>query len=459
MPMIEKLIEQLYASDPSGIRDMLEALSDFPCDDRVLEAAATMLNAEDRGVREAASRLLILCSNEKAASLTAIHIMSKNIAVRNLAGDVLVKMNGTATKILLPYVESTDKDVRKFAIDILAQLPATADTITKIKAHISDPDQNVVCACIDALGALHSEQSILGIIQLFEKLEFAKPNIVNAAAKFPEKVSTQFFLGALSDLDPVVQLAAAEALAIRKDKEVVEALIHKLDTLSELAKPVVLHSIVSFLDPSNYEGVIPPVLKTHLLEMMKDTDPVYVRAAARGLRNFIDDDVIKTLVSSLGRSETIDDAIFSVLKEHAEKSIKIILNSAKSGKDNSSLVKMIIGLIQNLLQTYNLSLSPKVMDETIDFIANNFTGLDVDTKIAALGTCEGQNPHRSVKVVKAGLEDQEQSVRSYALDLAARIGPLFFDKELEKLKDDYDEEIRGAANKLLARLKAGQQKQ
>ena len=366
-------------------------------------------------------------------------------------------MNGTATKILLPYVESTDKDVRKFAIDILAELPATADTITKIKAHISDPDQNVVCACIDALGALHSEQSILGIIQLFEKL-VAKPNIVNVAAKFPEKVSTQFFLGDFRS-ETVVQLAAAETLAIRKDKEVVEALIHKLDTLSELAKPVVLHSIVSFLDPSNYEGVIPPVLKTHLLEMMKDTDPVYVRAAARGLRNFIDDDVIKTLVSSLGRSETIDDAIFSVLKEHAEKSIKIILNSAKSGKDNSSLVKMIIGLIQNLLQTYNLSLSPKVMDETIDFIANNFTGLDVDTKIAALGTCEGQNPHRSVKVVKAGLKDQEQSVRSYALDLAARIGPLFFDKELEKLKDDYDEEIRGAANKLLARLKAGQQKQ
>jgi HEAT repeat protein len=457
--MIEKLIEQLYASDPSGIRDMLEALSDFPCDDRVLEAAATMLNAEDRGVREAASRLLVLCSNEKAASLTGIHIMSKNIAVRNLAGDVLVKMNGTATKVLLPYIESTDKDVRKFAIDILAQLPATPDAIAKIKAHISDPDQNVVCAAIDALGALHSEQSILGIIQLFEKLEFAKPNIVNAAAKFPEKVSTQFFLGALSDPDPVVQLAAAEALAIRKDKEVVEALIHKLDTLSELAKPVVIHSIVSFLDPSNYDGVIPPVLKTHLLEMMKDTDPVYVRAAARGLRNFIDDDVIKTLVGTLGRSETIDDAIFSVLKEHAEKSITIILNSAKTGKDNSSLVKMIIGLIQNLLQTYNLTLSPKVMDETIDFIAGNFTSLDADTKIAALGTCEGQNPHRSVKVVKAGLEDQEQSVKSYALDLAARIGPLFFDKELEKLKDDYDEEIREAANKLLARFKSGSPKQ
>jgi len=92
------------------------------------------------------------------------------------------------------------------------------------------------------------------------------------------------------------------------------------------------------------------------------------------------------------------------------------------------------------------------MEETTNFSAANFAELDVDTKIAALGTCEGQNPHRSVKVVKAGLEDSDSTVKSYALDLAARIGPLFFDKELAKLKDDYDEEIREAATKLLARL-------
>ncbi len=451
--MIEKLIEQLYASDPSGIRDMLEALSDFPCDDRVLEAAATMLNAEDRGVREAASRLLILCSNDKAASLAAIHIMSHNIAVRNLAGDVLVRMGATASRVLLPYVESKDKDVRKFAIDLLAQLPSSPEIVTKIKAHLTDGDQNVVCASIDALGSLHSEQSILNIVQLYDKLEFARPNIVNAAAKFPEKVTTQFFLSALSDQDPVVQLAGAEALAIRKDKEVVEALIKKLDSLSDLAKPVVLHSIVSFLDPATYEGQIPKSLKPHLIEMLNDSDPVYVRAAVRGLRNFVDDEVMKTLINSLGRSETIDDAVFSVLKEHAEKSIRIILNSPNA--EPISLVKMIIALIQNLLQTYNLSLSPQVMDETTNFIATNFANLDVDTKITVLNTCEGQNPHRSVKVVKCGLDDPDRSVRSYALDLAARIGPLFFDKELEKLKDDEDEEVREAATKLLARFKQG----
>ncbi len=455
--MIEKLIEQLYASDPSGIRDMLEALSDFPCDDRVLEAAATMLNAEDRGVREAASRLLILCSNEKAASLTAIHMLSHNIAVRNLAGDVLVRMNGVASKVVLPYVESADKDVRKFAIDLLAQLPSKPEVIAKIKAHISDEDQNVVCACIDALGSLHSEESVLNIIQLFDKLDFAKPNIVNAAAKFPEKVSTQFFLGALSDQDPVVQLSAAEALAIRKDKEVVDALVKKLDSLSDLAKPVVLHSIVSFLDPSNYEGKIPPTLKPHLIEMLSDTDPVYVRAAVRGLRHFVDEEVIKTLINCLGKSESVDEVIFSILKEHAEKSIRIILNSSKSGKDTAALVKMIIALIQNLLQTYNLSLSPQVMEETTNFISTNFAELDVDTKITALNTCEGQGPHRSIKVVKSGLEDPDPAVKSYALDLAARIGPLFFDKELEKLKEDDDEEIRDGATKLLARLKPGNQ--
>jgi len=168
--------------------------------------------------------------------------------------------------------------------------------------------------------------------------------------------------------------------------------------------------------------------------------------------------VIRNLVAVLGRSETIDDSVFSVLKEHAEKSIRVILSSPKRGKDDASQVKMIIGLIQNLLQTYNLSLSPQVMEETTNFICSNFSSLDVDTKMAALATCEGQNPHRSVKVVKAGLEDREATIRNCALDLAARIGPLFFEKELEKLKEDDDEEVRDGATKLLARLSPSNKK-
>ena len=230
--MIDELIEQLHTQDPSGKRNALEALYDYSEDDRVIEAAAYLLTDPDRGVREAASHVLVLCLNEKAASLTATHIQSMNIAVRNLAGDALVRMQSVAVNALLPYVDSADKDVRKFAIDILAQLPATPESVEKIAAHLRDTDQNVVCASVDALGALHASGHVGELLELYDEAEYARPNVVNAAAKIQGNADLQFFVKALSDQDPIVQLAAADALSTRKDRETMAILLEKLNSFT-----------------------------------------------------------------------------------------------------------------------------------------------------------------------------------------------------------------------------------
>ncbi len=452
---MEQLDERLHSPDPAERRTALECLCDFPCDNRVLDAAAHLLADPDCGVREVASRLLVLFSNESAASSTSVHILSRNIALRNLAGDTLVRMGGVAVKALLPYVDAPEKDVRKFAIDILAQLPATPEAIARTGARLSDSDQNVVCACIDALGALHAEEYLTQILALFEKLEFARPNIVNAAAKFGENVELRFFVNALSDPDPVVQLAAAEALATRREKDVLKILIGKLDSVSDLAKPVILHSLVVLLESTDYNGSVPHYLRRHLIESLDDADSIYVRSAVRGLSYFLDREVIAILVSHLGKTESVDNSIFSVLKKEPEEVLSVILTSAKNNRNMACTVKMIISLIQCLAKDDPLFLKSEIMESTADFVLENFERVDVDTKITALSTCAGLESTCSIRLVKAGLVDPELAVRSYALDLAARIGPQCFHKEFETLSEDYDEEIREAATGILTRLKLG----
>ena len=58
----------------------------------------------------------------------------------------------------------------------------------------------------------------------------------------------------------------------------------------------------------------------------------------------------------------------------------------------------------------------------------------------------------ATEIVRAGLDDPETAVKSLSLDLAARIGPQFFGKELETLTGDYDQEIRSAAIILTTQL-------
>ncbi len=453
--MIEASIERLQTPDPSEKRMALESLYENCCDDRVLESAAYLLTDPDRGVREAASHVLILCSSEKAASLAAVHISSRNIAVRNLAGDALVRMGESAIPALLPYVDSADKDVRKFAVDLIAQLPATPASVAKIAVHLNDPDQNVVCASIDALGAMHAEQHLPKILRLFDKAEYARPNVVNAAAKFEKGVSFQFFVKALSDEDPVVQLASAEALSSRKDKELLNILLAKMTSVSDLAKPVILHSIVILMESTGYRGEMPAYLKQSLLAMLDDPDPAYMRAAVRGLQNFIDDNVLTALVSHAGKGESVDASILGVLRDYPEKAIRIALARARSTGEFASTTVLMISLIHTLQENDSPRSVGGVLDEAAGFIAGNFSRLDADMKITALSICGSLGTPTAIRLIRSALEDRESAVKSLALDLAARTGPQHFGKELQLLKGDYDEEIRFAATALMTQGKPG----
>ncbi len=443
--MIDELIEQLHTQDPSGKRNALEALYDYSEDDRVIEAAAYLLTDPDRGVREAASHVLVLCLNEKAASLTATHIQSMNIAVRNLAGDALVRMQSVAVNALLPYVESPDKDVRKFAIDILAQLPATTESVEKIATHLRDTDQNVVCASVDALGALHANQHVGELLELYDEAGYARPNVVNAAAKIQGNADLQFFVKALSDQDPIVQLAAADALSTRKDRETMDILLEKLNQVSGLAKPVILHSLVVLLESADRKEAMPEALKPDLLEMLDDPDPTYVRTAVRGLAHLVDDEVLHSLINHIGKADSIDAAILAVLTGHAKKSIPIALARAQAIDNPVSTIKMIVLLIQNLSDTSFRFSEGEETRAMAEFIGKHLSSLDVETRIIALSKCISLGNVWAQQLVRASLNDPETAVKILALDLAAKLGPRLFEKELDTLTSDDDVEIRSTA--------------
>ncbi|HEY9165608.1 MAG TPA: HEAT repeat domain-containing protein [Candidatus Kryptonia bacterium] len=447
--MVEKLLEQLKNQDPSERRSALESLYDFSSDERVLKAAANLITDDDRGVREAASRLLVLCSNEQAAVLVAVHISSGNIAVRNLAGDSLVRMKAAAIPALIPYVDSSDKDLRKFAIDVLAQLPPSDTSVEKIAGHLEDSDQNVVGACIDALGALHSEKYIDALMEIYGKNESLRPNVVNALAVFSERVALEFLEKALDDADPVVQLAAAEALASRKDRGLLEVLIRKMNSVSDLAKPVVLHSVIQLLESINCPVALPSDLRNTLLGMLDDADASYVRAAVRGLKYFDDKETIESLVHHLGRFEIVDNAICTALKGRVEDTLKFICSADVPEDKYAPVLKLVLSLLYDSGSTDPAFTHSTIFSDAAEFIDGIFAKLNVDSKMAVLSTFTHLGPSSSTGIVRKALEDEESSVKTYALDLAARIGPHFFVEQLQRLTTDYDEDIRFAAASML----------
>ena len=402
---------ELRHPDPVERASALEALS-LSADVQMTAAAAARLLADsDPGVRETAARLLVEIRTEEAARLTVPHIASDDITIRNLAGEVLTRMGEAAVRVVAEYVDHDHYDVRKFAIDVLALLPSH-DMADRIARRLEDPDPNVRIAAVDALGALGASEYAEALCTLYEREPLMRPSVVAAFGAFGPGVHLDFLEAALSDEDPVVQFAAAEALAAWDAPEVFPALLRKVDEIDPMARPVLLKSMVSlWVRNPELTADLPDRLKDYLLEMLDDPDPEYACAAARGLHPFLDEESVDTLLAHTGTDDALDLEIFRALT-HFPASFMGIVRAIEGGRLRIVPgVQIVLGLLSEQ------ALAHDQWPQAGRFLQRHFHALDLETKLAALGICRHLLDPALAPVLQAGATDEDPSVASFARDV------------------------------------------
>ena len=321
----DALLTRIEHADPFERMDALDALRVEADERTVAQTASRLLADADPGVREEAARLLETLATEEAAALTVPYIASDDITVRNLAGEVLMKIGAPAVPALASALDDPHHDVRKFAIDVLAQLPARP-LAGCIAARLRDEDDNVVLAAVDALGNLGAVEYHDALRDLYDRRPLARPGIVAALGAFGSEADLGFLEGALADEDPVVQYTAAEALARQHAPEVLDLLLRKVDQVDPMARPVILGSLVDFYEANPDQAALPASLKGFLAEMLGDFDPDYQCAAARGLHAFLDDETVDTLMAHAGETDALDVELFKTLADYPDAFHRIVEN-------------------------------------------------------------------------------------------------------------------------------------
>lgn len=408
--------QNLEHPDPFERSAALEGLL-FEADEPVVvQTAAKLLSDTDPGVRENAARILIAMGSEDAASKTLPHIASRNITVRNLAGEVLAQIGAPAIPALLPAVTDADKDVRKFAIDVLAMLPAhhVADDIA---ARLDDRDGNVVLAAVDALAALRSVEHAGRLRDLYAREPLTRPGIVAAFGAFGSSENLDLLETALGDEDPVVQFAAAEALASQDAPEVLDLLLRKVDEVDPMARPVVLGSIVKICqEQPERADYLPETVKGYLIEMLDDLDPAYVQEAVHGLRFFLDAESLDALLAHTGEDDQVDLEIFKMLAPFPD-ALSLVVRAAESERMSPETgANFVLGLLAQQV------LSEEDLPAVGEFLSAAFEPLDAETKMAALNLC-AQLQHPALHpVLQAGLNDLDPMISSFAAELTEEAG-------------------------------------
>ncbi|NBB75374.1 MAG: HEAT repeat domain-containing protein [Bacteroidetes bacterium] len=410
-PTRDPLDERLQARDPSVRYAALDDLREKASPRVMARAAAPLLADPDPGLRERAARLLAtLSAPERAAQEVAPYITHSDITARNLAGEVLVDLGPPAIDALAPFLRHDDPDVRKFAIDLLAQLPANA-LADDIAAALDDADANVRLAAVDALGALQATAYADALRDLYDREPLARPDIIQAMGAFGEDADLDVLERGLKDNHPVVQLASAEALASHDAPEVIDLLLDQLDRVNPMARPIVLHSIIELCTHyPQYRDALPDTLKGYLLDMLADDDCAFRCAAARGLRWFPDDGLYEAMLGHAGRDEELDMELFTTLLSHPTP-FRPLHRAATSGPMPPSMAATFtVGLMARG------ALSDHDYDRAGTLLEHHFDALSVDDKITTVGLCIQRDRPELHGVMAAARRDPAPQVQALAAD-------------------------------------------
>jgi HEAT repeat protein len=251
-----------------------ELIAAHTMDTDTINAFAKGLSDSDKGVRDICAIGILrspdsLCA-EKARAVAPL-ITHEDIEIRNLAGDVLLKIGAKAVDALYPYLSDAKEDNRKFACDIIG-LSQNRDSIPHVRSLLMDTDDNVRCAAIEALGFLKASDLLGDIIAMYDD-EAVKPYVIGAVGHIGGKQAQEFLLNALTEEDEFTQIAAIDALAICADEiGIAHKLLASLPSASPDVQPVLLRTIYSIAFRLQAAIALPADLRSVAHQALMDDD-------------------------------------------------------------------------------------------------------------------------------------------------------------------------------------------
>lgn len=360
MQNYEEVIKNLLDTDDSEkIRTTVENFQLVEMPDFVVKYVTQKLETQDFGIRDTLSRILSTNQNSNIPKYIVPYVSSKNIAARNLAGEILLKRKENSIEALVEYINQSDEDTQKFIIDILGLLGDKKPEKVIINLLKNSEDENVILACIEALGNIKSEKSVNVLIDFYDLNEIYRPTIIESLGKIGSKESTIFLNKNYSNENELSKFSLIESLGKIGNHESFEIILNDIKNLSSPYSWVAIETLGKLKDKLNLDLPTNESLKSALLETLTIADLQYKRSAIKLIEIFDSHDIINYIIPVYGNEPEID----LILKEYFVVNSQIFFRDVINYVENSSgNLKSIIHLIQDVLQSNNIN-SIQFIDE------------------------------------------------------------------------------------------------
>lgn len=298
-----ELIRMLKFSDNPGSRweAASELLSVVNCDKEVIEAFAYALKDDDMGVKDICSRALIELPSEYkdlASKFVSPFILDNNIELRNLSGDILIKLGPSSIDYMINYINNPDYVIRQFACDVIGRI-SDPSGLNAVYSLLNDENPNVVNSAIEAIGNIGDESSFDVLVSLYGTNDDLKPGIMEAIGKIGSIDSENFLLEMLrAEEDTFLKTAAIDSLAFcAKSIELCDDLMNELYTTPSELQPILLKTIYAIASRNEAEMELPGDLRHVAHKALFDDEKDIVGAGLVALGYYYIPDDIPGLVN------------------------------------------------------------------------------------------------------------------------------------------------------------------
>ena len=304
-------IQKLNSDDPIVRREIIEKYYSEDLPDELTDLLCSKISDEDKGVRDAVNFVLTISENPKIPFYLVPFISSEDIAVRNFAGEILLKRGSSSIQALLQYLEKGDDDDKKFIVDVLGLIEDDAPANEIINLLQKTENDNLKLACIEALGNIRSIEALDVIVPFYNENELFCPTVIESVGKIGDQKSLSFILDKYKTADDLTKFSMLEILGRIGDEKTFFFLISELRTITSPLTWAAVTSIKNLKEKLNLDVPYDEFTKNAILNTLQNGDIEYQRAASSLLTFFRDKDILTACYKYYGFDVEIDENIKS----------------------------------------------------------------------------------------------------------------------------------------------------
>lgn len=436
---------ELNSGDPSVRRSAAERYFNEELPKELVNHFTAKLEDDDIGVRDAVSTVLITSKNPEIPSNVVPFISSEDIAVRNLAGEILLKKGVDSLDAMIEYLSKSNDDDQKFIIDIMGLIGDIRPVKEIIEVLNKSENENVVLAALEALGNIKAEEAEDDIIAKFDENELYQPTVTEALGKIGSERSLKFIYEKFNEVDDLSKFPMIESLGSVGNEEAFFLLLTELKNLKDALAWAAVKSLKELKDRYKLDVPFDESMKNSLLNTLVDGEIEHKKAAADLISFFSDKEIIETALKVYGGDEEIDANLKPKFFENPSSIYPKITACIKDSNGNTKqlfeLVKELISYDQQSLE----SLSSVDMRNLCDVFTDNLDNPDEEIRRSAIELLFFCNYETAILFLDTIINDDNFWNRLRLLEIIEQVDDERTIDALKKLSEDTEEMVKEKA--------------